>query len=382
MMLVSLTIPHTIAIMELPQIDDYQRLFTEDVPMMDVRAPVEFEQGAFPHTKNLPLMDNEDRHEIGIRYTEEGQDAAIALGHELVSGDTRKQRIKAWASFTREHPEGVLYCFRGGMRSKISQQWIYENTGIIYPRIKGGYKALRRYLLDALDATPETIEPVILSGRTGTGKTVLLQQLQHKVDLEGIYNHRGSVFGIHATPQPSQIDVENRLAITLLKFIHQNINRLVFEDESANIGSRRIPENLYAHLKASPLVVLEASNEERVDITYDEYITSALNEYQDMYGKEEGFDRWADYLLTSIDKIQRRLGGERHVKLHTIMQDAINAHRTSNDTEPHREWIHSLLIDYYDPMYDYQLNKKIDRMQFKGDKESILQYLKDTYSIV
>jgi len=367
--------------MELPQIEDYQRLFIQDVPMMDVRAPIEFEHGAFPHTENLPLMDDEDRHEIGIRYTEQGQDAAIELGHELVSGETKKQRIAAWTTFTQQHPDGVLYCFRGGMRSKITQQWIYENTGVIYPRVKGGYKALRRYLLDTLDAATKIIQPVILSGRTGTGKTVLLQQLQHMVDLEGIYHHRGSVFGIHATPQPGQIDVENQLAITLLKFMHQDIKRLVFEDESANIGSRRIPENLYAHLKTSPLLLLEASNEERVDITYDEYITNALKEYQDMFGEDEGFDRWAEYLLASIDKIQRRLGGDRHKILKAIMHDAISNHRKDNDTEKHKEWIHSLLVDYYDPMYDYQLSKKIDRVQFRGDKKSILQYLKDNYSI-
>jgi tRNA 2-selenouridine synthase len=63
------------------------------------------------------------------------------------------------------------------------------------------------------------------------------------------------------------------------------------------------------------------------------------------------------------------------------MQDAINAHRMNNNTDQHSGWIHSLLIDYYDPMYDYQLSKKIDRMQFRGNKESILGYLQDTYSI-
>jgi len=236
-------------------------------------------------------------------------------------------------------------------------------------------------LLDELDAATQIIQPVILSGRTGTGKTVLLQQISHMVDLEHIYNHRGSVFGIHATPQPSQINAENKLSITLLKFRHQGITQLAFEDESANIGSRRIPENLYTKLKASPLVVLEASNEHRVDITYDEYITNALGEYQEIYGDEEGFDRWANYLLTSIDKIQRRLGGERHKKLQALMQEAINTHRTQNEPRLHREWILSLLVDYYDPMYDYQLSKKIDRMQFKGDKESILEYLRDNYSI-
>jgi tRNA 2-selenouridine synthase len=367
--------------MELPQIDDYKRLFLEDVPMMDVRAPVEFEQGAFPGVENLPLMNNEERHDIGIRYKEMGQDEAVKPGHELVSGEVKENRVADWSAFTEAHPDGVLYCFRGGMRSKITQQWIYEKTGVVYPRIKGGYKAMRRFLLDELEAATNEIEAVVLSGRTGSGKTVLLQRLQHMVDLEAIYNHRGSVFGIHATPQPSQIDAENRLSITLMKFRSRDVLRLVFEDESANIGSRRIPENLYAKLKQSPLVVLEADNEHRVDVTFDEYITCALQEYQNMHGDEKGFDLWAEYLITSIDKIQRRLGGERHQKLKAIMQDAISAHREQNDTLPHREWIHSLLVDYYDPMYDYQLSKKQERVVFKGEQQAILEYLQDHYDI-
>ena len=47
--------------MELPQIDDYKRLFTTDIPLLDVRAPVEFLQGAFPNASNVPLINNEER---------------------------------------------------------------------------------------------------------------------------------------------------------------------------------------------------------------------------------------------------------------------------------------------------------------------------------
>lgn len=367
--------------MELPQIDDYAKLFLDDTPMMDVRAPVEFTQGAFPHTENLPLMNDEERHDVGIRYKEEGQESAIELGHELVSGPVKQDRVDAWQQFVEKHPEGVLYCFRGGMRSKITQQWIHEKTGVVYPRVKGGYKAMRRFLLNELETAAQTLQPVVLSGRTGTGKTVLLQRIQHKVDLEAVYNHRGSVFGIHATPQPSQIDADNQLAITLLKFRHQGVSRLVFEDESANIGSRRIPENLFALLKGAPLVVLEADDNERVDITFDEYVTSALSEYQEMYGNEPGFEQWAVYLLTSVDKIQRRLGGERHAKLRQIMENAIDRHRQQGDTSAHREWIHELLINYYDPMYDYQLSNKVERVVFRGERDAILEYLRDSYGI-
>jgi len=128
--------------MNLPQIDDYRSILLSNTPLLDVRAPVEFNQGAFPLAENFPLINNQEREAIGIRYKKQGQDEAIKLGHELVQGDIKQQRVNHWQDFFTQHPQGVLYCFRGGMRSKISQQWIYEQTGQVYPRIKGGYKAM------------------------------------------------------------------------------------------------------------------------------------------------------------------------------------------------------------------------------------------------
>ena len=118
---------------EHPQIEDLASLFLNDVPMLDVRAPVEFEQGAFPNAINIHLMTDEEREAVGIRYKEQGQDAAILLGAELVTEEGRAQRKKAWAEFFERHKDyksgkngggGVLYCFRGGLRSQISKQWI------------------------------------------------------------------------------------------------------------------------------------------------------------------------------------------------------------------------------------------------------------------
>ncbi len=361
----------------LPQSDDYATLFLNDTPMLDVRAPIEFQQGAFPKAENMPLMDDEDRHEVGIRYKQQGQDAAMELGHQRVSGAIKASRINNWLDFICRHPDGVLYCFRGGMRSKISQQWIYEQTGIACPRVKGGYKALRRFLIEQLSETTGRIQPVILGGRTGTGKTILLQKIKHKIDLENIYNHRGSVFGVHATPQPGQIDAENHLSVKLLKLHHQGIKNIVFEDESANIGSRRIPPNLYNLMQQSPIVLLDATDEERVDITFNEYITRALNEYRQQYGAEQGFELWADYLMASINKIRRRLGHTLHKTLQQLMTTALQQHREHNDPSAHKPWIHRLLLDYYDPMYDYQLGKKQDRIIFRGNHEQVLPYLQD-----
>ncbi len=260
-----------------------------------------------------------------------------------------------------------------------AQQWLYEKTGKKIPRIKGGYKALRQFLLQQLDAVAETMQFVILSGRTGTGKTLLLDQLEDtanlgKLDLEKLYHHRGSVFGKHVEPQPSQIDIENTLAIQLLKFQYSKQCRLLLEDESPCIGARRIPDNIVNAMRHAPILLLETDADERIDIIFDEYITQALSEYINFYGEEVGFEKWTQYLTTALDKIQRRLGGKTHAELKTILHEAVQKHRNHNNSEQHREWIARLLFDYYDPMYDYQLNKKSDRIIFNGNRKQIIDY--------
>lgn len=363
---------------DLPQRDDYQNIFLHDVPMLDVRAPVEFKQGAFPAAKNIPLINDEERHNIGIRYKDKGQQKAIELGHELVSGETKDNRISDWIAFTNNNPDGVLYCFRGGMRSKITQQWIYDNTGVAYPRVKGGYKSMRRYLIDKLEDSTQSLNPVVLSGRTGAGKTNLLQKIDAKIDLEAIYHHRGSAFGRHATPQPSQIDIENDLAIKILKFKQKGMHTLIFEDESSAIGSRRLPECLIHSLKQSSIVILESSIAERVETIYNEYIIEALAEYQQILGETDGFKTWVANLFASLEKIHRRLGGQHYKSIKSIMEYAVNNHVDSGNSIDHKAWIHDLLVGYYDPMYDYQLSRKSDRVVFRGDQEAVKEFLESS----
>ena len=361
--------------MELPVVHDYRRLFLEDVPLLDVRAPVEFAQGAFPLAENAPLIDDAERHEIGIRYKELGQDAAVDLGHELVKGETRSARIAAWRRFAERHPQGVLYCFRGGQRSRISQEWRCEAPGIRFPRVKGGYKALRRFLIDELEKAADSVRPVRLGGRTGTGKTMLLRRLPGALDLEGLAWHRGSAFGRHATPQPTQVDFENRLAIALLKHRAEDSGPLVIEDEGRAIGSVHLPHRLYETFRQSPLVILAAPLGERIANTHREYVGEALAEYRAVFGTDEGFDRWAGYLLDSLDRIRKRLGGARHGELRSVMETAIARHRDRDDTAAHRAWIERLLVDYYDPMYDYQIRANAGRVVFEGDAGAVAGYL-------
>ncbi len=366
--------------MSLPQIENFRQLFLDNVDLLDVRAPVEYAQGAFPHSQNMPLLNDEERHQVGLRYKTQGQDKAIELGYQLVSDEVKSSRLDAWEHFFQQHPNGILYCFRGGMRSKITQQWLYEKTGKKFPRIKGGYKALRQFLLQQLESAAATMPFVVLSGRTGSGKTLLLDQVEgntqlEKIDLEKLYHHRGSVFGQHVEPQPSQIDIENTLAVQLLKMQQNKHCKLLLEDESPCIGARRLPDNIVNAMRHAPILLLETDADERIDIIFDEYITQALNEHVRFYGEATGFDKWAQYLSLALDKIQRRLGGKAHAELKTILHTALQQHRNQNDCEQHKAWIARLLFDYYDPMYDYQLNKKSERITFKGNRQQLMQYL-------
>lgn len=359
--------------MNLPTTNDFRQIVLNDVPLIDVRAPIEFEGGAFPTAINLPLMSNEERHLVGICYKEKGNAEAVKLGHELVGEKVKQERIAAWAEQLERRPDSMIYCFRGGLRSQISQQWIAEETGHVIPRLEGGYKAFRNYLLNQLDPTNQKAVPMILGGRTGTGKTILLQHLDNAVDLEALANHRGSSFGRFTTPQPSPIDFENSLAWSLIQHAAAGHRHIILEDEGRNIGDRYLPAPLVEHFQKANLVVLERSMKERVQITFDEYITAAQLEYQKSYGDEDGIEEWLAYMDNCIDRIRKRLGGQRHQHIKQLLHTA----QSSGESEQHKEWIEPLLRDYYDPMYDYQIQKKQDAVVFKGNATEVLNYLQD-----
>ncbi len=351
---------------------DYRRLFLDDRPLLDVRAPVEFAQGAFPTAVNQPLLDDDERHAVGLRYKEQGHDAAVALGHALVSGERKAARIEAWAAFVRAHPDGALYCFRGGQRSRISQAWLAAEAGLTLPRIAGGYKALRRYLLDTLERHPDASAWRVVGGRTGTGKTELLQCIEPSLDLEALANHRGSAFGRQLTPQPPQIDFEHRLAIRLLKYHHTPGLPLLVEDESRNIGSRTVPGPLFETLSQAPLILVEEAMPQRVERILRDYVLAIESGYH-ARGETDPQGAVGEFLLGNLDRIQRRLGGVAHRELRDLMGEALEAHRAHGDLDGHRAWIERLLSRYYDPMYDHQLEKKRHRILLRGDHTRLLE---------
>lgn len=357
-----------------PDTSDYSHIFLNCKALMDTRAPVEFARGSFPGAINLPLMTDSERQAVGTCYKTRGQQAAISLGHELVHGETKARRIEAWLEFARSHPDGYLFCFRGGLRSQIAQDWMRE-AGVDYPRISGGYKAMRRFLLDNLEHTLGNTPALVLGGQTGCGKTELLLSLPAYIDLEGLANHRGSAFGRRVGGQPAQTGFENALSVAMLRQTRNHPTRaLLLEDESKLIGRMFLPLALQDVMKSAPLVLLESSVDERIEHTYRNYILDNLKDWQAQAGDNEGFRLFAEELRQSLHKLRRRLGGERYSALAKLMERALASHEAGNE-ELHRAWIGQLLTGYYDPMYAWQLEQKSQRIIFRGNEAAVHDFI-------
>ena len=361
----------------LPTIDasGFKDLFLKSTPLIDVRAPVEFSAGAFPYTKNLPLMNDSERHEVGKRYKANGQDAAIALGTKLVSGELKAARVAAWKNFAKENSNGALFCFRGGLRSRTSQSWLHE-AGVEYPLIEGGYKALRRYLIDSLEHWVRTLPMLVVGGRTGTGKTRVLHACDRTIDLEGLANHRGSSFGATLTAQPSNIDFENALAVKYLQLSEQSATQFVaLEDEARMIGRVSLPQVLRQTLSEAPIVLLNVSLEERVQNVLDDYVVNLSQQYQSRDGLIEGLHTFYIHHKTSVERVQKRLGGDNTIKVLALLDAAYESLLSKQEFSGFEPYIAYLLNHYYDPMYDYQISFKQPRIQFQGDVDSVIEYI-------
>ena len=367
------------------ELDDFESLLRDDTPLIDTRSPVEFAKGSLPTAISLPLMMNDEREAVGTCYKEQGQDAAVRLGHELVSGDRKAKRVEAWRTFALQHSQGALFCFRGGMRSEIAQRWL-KDAGVNYPRIKGGYKAMRSWLTGSTDQLVEKTPLLLLGGPTGAAKTRILNEgdrgapIPGSVDLEGLANHRGSAFGRRVTEQPTQISFELAFGVEVLKHQHAGYKRLILEDEGRLIGRCALPLSLQVARQDADWVQLDASIDARIEHSYENYI---LQNLEDLMTQDaaRAFDHFATGLLESLERIQKRLGGQRYAAIKTVMQDALAAHERGNP-ETHKAWISELLTGYYDPMYRYQMNNRTKPPLFRGTESEVTEYLLEAGAVL
>lgn len=222
--------------------------------------------------------------------------------------------------------------------------------------------------------------------RTGTGKTRVLDALKSQsIDLEGLADHRGSAFGyLPENPfQSSQIDFENSVSIAMLKALGSpaeegvNRRRILVEDESSRIGKLIVPSNLKKRMENSDgIVVVKESIESRVDVILEDYIFDLRKRFVAVNGGDQvvGSQLHREFCLGALGRCQKRLGGVLYERLRETMESAFQEEQISGDLTLHQVWIASLLVDYYDKFYDYQLGQRESKVLFSGKRDAVIEW--------
>lgn len=294
--------------------------------IVDVRSPGEYAEASIPGAINIPLFDDQERAVVGTTYKEDGTDQAKMVGLSLVSPKLPKL-VESIVSAAAGR-EIVLYCWRGGMRSR-SIFTLLEALGYQVLQLVGGYKAFRRRVNKFLNDATVNAPVIVLNGLTGVGKTLVIKELQQlnapALDLEAMANHRGSAFGSVGLGKPrSQKDFESLLFLELHK--HKDAPFLIVEGEGKCIGPVLIPDFFYQAMLEGQHILLETGLETRVERIVDEYRNvSAEN---------------TDNLAAAVLALQKRLGKNKCEELAERVRQGDFHHVAA-----------SLCTEYYDSYY-------------------------------
>ena len=340
--------------MPIEKIDmDHFLSLSQELPIIDVRSPGEYDHAHFPGAFNIPLFTDEQRAIIGTAYKKQSRQVAVNYGlgffserMKTIPGEIENiiNRRRQESEFPGLHAENkkagiLIYCWRGGMRSG-AVAWLMSLYGDKIYTLNGGYKAFRRWALAQFE---KKYLLRVLGGYTGSGKTDILKELKKNgktiIDLEDLANHKGSAFGsLGEQPQPSHEMFENKLALQLWEVnkCSARNQEIWIEDESAHIGTVGIPKVFWQQMQNSPLYFIDTPFCERV---------SYIEKTYSIFDKKK--------LIDCTLKIQKRLGG-----LNT--KNAIQFFSENNFREAF-----SILIEYYDKMYSKSLNNRCNLKSLK-----------------
>lgn len=328
---------------ELTQVDiQYVIEEKEKLCLIDVRSPGEFKEFHIPGAVSMPLFSNSERAEVGTLFKQKGPECAKDRGLEIVSVKL-PALYKQIKTLKQSDKELVIYCWRGGMRSK-SLATFMTMMGVPCSQLKGGIRSFRRHITDDLDRISQLNRPfIVLEGFTGSQKTDILLGLGKKgypvIDLEGLAGHRGSIFGSVGLEPKSQKAFECGL--------WQRFNELkdapfyIIEGESKRIGRVILPDFISKGKEKGIGVFLHYPFEKRVEAIIREYVP-------DLY-KDALFDAYT-HLKKYLDR-----------QLIAILDKAF-------DENDWRTFVSLLLEHYYDPRYRHkQKSYERDPILLKAD---------------
>jgi tRNA 2-selenouridine synthase len=320
---------------ELKQIDIKELLnHLENKVLIDVRSPKEFEEFHIPGALNLPLFSNKEREIVGTLFKQKGPETAKIKGLELVSPKLPQlyQRI---CELKEQNEEIVIYCWRGGMRSK-SLATFMTMMGTPCLQLKGGIRSFRRLITEELSVMASYQKLfIIIEGYTGSRKTDMLHTLEKEgypvIDLEGLAGHRGSIFGSVGLIPQSQKAFECGLWLRLKEL--SDSNYYIIEGESKRIGRVVLPDFIN-HGKETGVGVL-------IQYPFEKRVEAILSDYDPVENKEA--------LTEAYDRLKKYLSPQFIEELDVAFAE-----------EDWSSFVGLLLKHYYDPRYRHQ-QKKYER---------------------
>jgi len=300
--------------------------------IIDVRSPAEFALDHIPGAINYPVLDNEERIQIGTLYKQVSPFAAKKLGAALVSRNIANHLEHSLIDLPREW-RPLIYCWRGGERSGAFTH-ILNRIGWKAMQLEGGYQGFRRTVIDGLDQAAKDYSFQVICGMTGSGKTRVLHELKalgaQVLDLEGLAIHRGSVLGNEPNiEQPSQKGFETNLWGA---FRSLDPSKPVFvESESKKVGGLHVPDPLMEKIRNGKCIELRSSTSTRV--------SWLLREYHHFLTDTDNFKHKLTLLTSRYGKVQIEKWNE-----------AIDAGKFDGLVE-------ELLVMHYDPSYQSSIER-------------------------
>ncbi len=308
----------------------------ENTLLIDARTPKEYAEDHIIGAINVPLLDDQERHEIGVIYKQYSREKAIEKGMELLPN-----KIPSIYNAVKDHREKtiIVYCARGGMRSGIIAS-LLESIGFKVLQVEGGYKAFRKHVLAELDNFKLKPKIICLYGLTCSGKTKLLEQLSNALNLEELAQHRGSLYGgVGLTPH-RQKKFENLLLHRLQKL--NQFDYIFVEGESRKIGDTEIPPFLFKAMKHGFNVLIKKDFELRVKECVEEYFSTPEKVQQ---------------IKEITPQLRDIISNKRKQEIVTLI-----------DAGNYEEVARILLKEYYDVLYAHTLkNVKFD-IEISNDK--------------
>ncbi len=273
--------------------------------IIDVRSPAEFAEDHIPGAINCPVLDNEQRIQVGTLYKQVSPFEAKKIGAALIAENIGRHLRERFLEKPKEW-KPLICCWRGGNRSG-SMTTIFRAIGWKACQLEGGYKTYRSHVIAELEKLPAQFEFKVICGPTGSAKTRILQAIGERgeqiLDLEGLASHKGSVLGVlPGEPQPSQKWFETSLHLALKSF--DPARPVYVEAESRKIGNLHLPQALIDGIRAGECLTIAASLAARVDflmVDYDYFLTlpelliERLNVLQGLQSRET-LARWHEWV--------------------------------------------------------------------------------------